>query len=349
MRIKMMIPLCLALAFHPLSSRGEERVEEEARASFDRGLEAFHEQKYFEAADAFREAYRLKKTWKLLFNIGQAEAAARRYGLALEAFERYLAEGGDEVGQKRTDDVITELNRLRALVGMLEVTAPAGAVVRVDGVERGRAPLAGPILVSAGVEHHIVVKQGERVLLERMVRLTGNQTKRLEVGDLDEPAPASAATPMPSGEPGESEQPAVADEPSIPEVEPTGDERPKKPSALFWGGVGLTLATGVTAGVLWGVGANRADDYESKKIEYVELDTGAPDFAEHVGSVYSDMKQLRDDAEVYNKSAVVLTVVGGALLAGTIAVLAADLSSNDEETEETAALAVSPGGITVRF
>ena len=32
---------------------------------------------------------------------GQAEAAGKRYGLALEAFEKYLAEGGDE---EPTDD-----------------------------------------------------------------------------------------------------------------------------------------------------------------------------------------------------------------------------------------------------
>ena len=54
----------------------------------------YGDKKFKEAADAFRLANHLRRSWKLLYNIGQCEAAAKRYGMALDAFERYVAEGG---------------------------------------------------------------------------------------------------------------------------------------------------------------------------------------------------------------------------------------------------------------
>ncbi|MCK9461397.1 MAG: hypothetical protein M0R80_17340 [Proteobacteria bacterium] len=90
-----------------------------AKAAFGLGGELFDKGDYAAAADAFREANRLKPSWKLFYNIGQAEAAGRRYGLALEAFERYLIEGGDEIAADRNDEVIkipgTVLNSLLIL------------------------------------------------------------------------------------------------------------------------------------------------------------------------------------------------------------------------------------------
>ena len=69
----------------------DEGVDEQAVSAFNQGKEFFRSNKYLEASAAFRKAYGLKKTWKLQYNIGQSEAAAKRYGLALEALEHYLS------------------------------------------------------------------------------------------------------------------------------------------------------------------------------------------------------------------------------------------------------------------
>jgi tetratricopeptide (TPR) repeat protein len=69
-----------------------------AKAAFAGGSRLFDKGDFPAAAEAFREANRLNPSWKLYYNIGRAEAAAERYGLALEAFEQYLAEGGDVGG-----------------------------------------------------------------------------------------------------------------------------------------------------------------------------------------------------------------------------------------------------------
>ena len=77
--------------------------ERKAREAFQRGAEFYGQAQYAKAAEAFREAYRLRPSWRLFFNIGQCSAAAKEYGLALEAFESYLSEGGDEVPVEKRD------------------------------------------------------------------------------------------------------------------------------------------------------------------------------------------------------------------------------------------------------
>ena len=167
-----------------------------AKKAFAQGSKLFDKGDFPAAADAFREANRLNPSWKLFYNIGQAEAAAKHYGLALEAFERYLAEGGDEVAPDRNDEVITEIKRLRELVGSVEIKAPEGAAIFVDDFESGTAPLPGAIKLAAGVDHAIRAQKDGAELESRTVRVGGGDTIVVELGlqkPVEGPAPVPAA------------------------------------------------------------------------------------------------------------------------------------------------------------
>ena len=144
---------------------------DQARTLFQKGTDLFAGEKYEEAVEAFRAAYAVRPSWKLLFNIGQAEAAARRYGQALEAFEQYLAEAGDEISLERQQEVQNEARRLREMVGTLMVTAPSGAMILVDDLERGTAPMPDGILVSAGVSHGLKAVIDGKVVAESEARV----------------------------------------------------------------------------------------------------------------------------------------------------------------------------------
>ena len=92
----------LILAALPLFSHSAQADDmSDALKAFENAKVLFHELKYKEAADSFREAYKLKPNWKLLYNIGQSEAAGKRHGLALQAFESYLSQGGDDIEESR--------------------------------------------------------------------------------------------------------------------------------------------------------------------------------------------------------------------------------------------------------
>ena len=70
---------------------GEGATSEE---HFDKGVAAADAGRFVEAADEFRLAYRMSEAFLILYNIGQVEALRGRPVEAVEAFERYLAEGG---------------------------------------------------------------------------------------------------------------------------------------------------------------------------------------------------------------------------------------------------------------
>ncbi|MBW2276722.1 MAG: hypothetical protein JRF63_04465 [Deltaproteobacteria bacterium] len=58
-------------------------AEEQARELFKQGGEMFDQQSYEKALQAFQQADQLNPSWKIAFNIGQCQAALKRYGLAI--------------------------------------------------------------------------------------------------------------------------------------------------------------------------------------------------------------------------------------------------------------------------
>jgi len=235
--------LWAVVAIGLLATQARADDEAAAKAAFDQGTELFEGERFPEAAEAFREAYRLKPTWKLLFNIAQSEAASKRYGLSLEAFERYLAEGGDEISAERRDEVLDEVKRLREMVGSLEIACPEGAAVSIDGIERGTCPLSGSLLVVAGVDHRVEAVQDGETLLSRTVKVSGGQSKSLDVEE-EEP-----------------EEP-VAGQPDPPEIQvSTGDDSLKTAGWVTTGiGAALLVAGGATGGMALSANSDLVDE-----------------------------------------------------------------------------------------
>ncbi len=307
--------LLLSLVATPLVAGAD---TDHAKAAFAEGGTLFDGGQFAEAALAFRSAYAFAPHWKLLYNIGQCEAAARRYGLALDVFEQYLAEGGDEVDAERRDEVLAEIDRLRRMVGGFDIEAPAGSVVLVDGEERGRTPLPGRLRLAAGVEHLVVIMSGGEVLLERKVRIGGGEVMSLVAKPKAE-SPVSAPT----------------------QSSPVEDAEARGLPVLFWVGAGATVvAAGLGAG-FWFAADSRADDFAGldKKVASGEI---PPD----------DKKLLeaQDDVELYDDVSLGMWIGAGVLAAATATVLIVHLTGDGDDSPPTgASLVPAPGGFAVRF
>ncbi|MFO8072330.1 MAG: PEGA domain-containing protein [Polyangia bacterium] len=167
--------LALALAFCGSTAAAQDRDVEEARKQFDIGLDLLEEERWDQAATAFRTAYALEPNYRVLFNIAEAESRADNYARALEAYTLYLAEGSDEIPKSRREHVREEIDRLNLLVGMIQVKCPVeGAVVMIDGRRHGRTPQLGPALVDLG-EHEVVVKKEGAELHREKLRVGGGR------------------------------------------------------------------------------------------------------------------------------------------------------------------------------
>jgi hypothetical protein len=223
---------------------------EDARAAFQQGFKLYEQKQFSAAADAFEQAFALKPSYKLLFNIGQARAAARQYDLALAAFERYLVEGGDEIDDERRTSVLAELSKLRPLVGFIEVQAPAGLTVRVDGAERGTTPLKGKLMLTVGLPHKVDLLQSGKLLYSQEMQVSGGlvETLRWAPSRQDPPVEAPTAAEEGDGDPGG--EPVQGPEPApLPEDSSGGG------SLKIWGwvtlgaGAAVLIAGGITGGM----------------------------------------------------------------------------------------------------
>ncbi len=215
-----------------------------AKEAFREGVKLFKTQRYVQASKAFRRANEIHPNWKLFYNIGQSEAAAKRYGLALEAFEQYLARAGDDITSDRQAEVIGEVKRLRELVGTIEVRGPSGSAVFVDDVLRGQTPMPGPISVPAGIEQRVRVEKDGAELLNRVILVGGS--KKLVVS-VEEPQDLPVAT---------SE--AAAEVPAE-KVE----DKNRKIRIVGWSMLGVGGAILVSGAVTGGVTAARAGELKS--------------------------------------------------------------------------------------
>ena len=264
----------------------------EASTAFENGKQAYDDERFIEAADEFRRAYTLRPTWRLLYNIGQAEAAGKRYGPALEAFERYLAEGGDDIERERQSQIITENTRLRGIVGFAKILSPPGAVIYIDGVARGEAPFTRELPVAASVSHTIrMVMNGRRV--EKQFQVNVGRTVSISVFPKSNADSSSTEVNLDEGE-SPVNKTAVTDS--------TGSLR--RPLAWSYIGVGASLVVGGC--ISGGLALNKNADVKEKCSDHICYDD---DY-----ELLSTRNRLATTSSVLLAVGGIATLVGGVLL-----------------------------------
>jgi tetratricopeptide (TPR) repeat protein len=133
----------------------------DAGAHFERGVALSSRGDYPAALTEFQTAYRLAPAYEVLFNLGVVHEKLSEPVLALQAFERYLAEGKTAVPRDRHKLVDQEISSLRKQCSELVIQVDgAPATVEVDGIESGDTPLTTRIYVLPG-RHRVVVRRGD--------------------------------------------------------------------------------------------------------------------------------------------------------------------------------------------
>ena len=139
-------------------------VSAEVSKHFALGNDYYQEGKYASALAEYDQAYELstdekgKRNWKILFNRGQCLVMLGREPEAIDSFDRYLTEGGDQVDPARRAQVENDIKKLRDRLGtiILEGTMPTGSDVTLDGRKMGKTPLPGPMIAASGF-HDLVI------------------------------------------------------------------------------------------------------------------------------------------------------------------------------------------------
>jgi hypothetical protein len=247
-----------------------------ARARFKEGVEYYDKGQYELARAAFLQAYALKKHPAVLLNLAWS---CLKSGHALEAeryFRQFLSEG-KEITDKQRADANDGLNQTHAKLGRIEVTAPTGTEVTIDGERVGTAPIADIIPVEAGA-HTVKFKGPDGATETDSVSVMGGEKvvaryNRTTVATTTPPA----SPPTPASEPSPPPPPAsqTSGETTSPEAAPPRKEKETSlagrpagiwsvpvnplPSIVMWVGAALAGGGAVYAAVVKGQAQDHAN------------------------------------------------------------------------------------------
>lgn len=149
---------------------------DEAEKHFFKATDLYQDKDYKNAALEFRKAYEVAPNFVVLFNLGQACYEGADWACALDAFQRYLSEGGTKVPAKRRADVEKDVKKLSGRVGTLQITTNVpNAAISVDDEPRGVVPLAA-LTLNQGKHKIVATKEGYDAATES-IELAGGDTK----------------------------------------------------------------------------------------------------------------------------------------------------------------------------
>jgi len=146
-------PLLLALLLalsgtQALAATASDRAT--ARKAFERGSRLYQQARYAEAAAAFEEAYRAVPNGVVLYNLGQCYEKLGGLEKALNSYQEYLRLVPKAEDREAVQTIIASLEGRLEAVKRPKVTLssePSGALVSLDGQERGATPWSEPVEV----------------------------------------------------------------------------------------------------------------------------------------------------------------------------------------------------------
>jgi hypothetical protein len=289
----------LALLLVLLAPLANERIaradtKEEARRHFDRAVELVDDGQLEGALVEFQRSYDLTRHFAVLYNIGQVLVSLARPVEAVDAYQRYLAEGRDLVPAARRAEVEKEMLRQKARIATIDIRGlPDGAMVRVDGKEIGRAPFGGSLRVGVG-KHSIAAAAEGYDPAATEVTVAGEDYKVVNLPLARSALPATLPLPV---------APPAFVAPAAPVVVAMPLAEPAKPSMSKLRVAGIvTAAVGVA-----GLAAGTAFWFTAKGRQDDALNVYKDD--------YPKAQNLHSEAANFVTAANVSFIAGGALVA----------------------------------
>jgi len=246
----------------------DDSVKDAAREQFMRGVQLFDERRFADSLAEFERSYATYPVFSTLYNIGAVRAALGHSIEAIDAFEKFLAQGGSSISAEQRARVEAELRSERARVGDVRVGGlPPGSQVRIDGVLVGHAPLTEPVRVAAG-HHRVEAVVGGYAPALREIDVAGEAHVELTMAL----APLAATVPVaPATLPAARSTPSPVDAraPGVREAPPAPGAG-QRIAAYSIGGIGLAAAG---AGIV--VAALGQGKHDSALFQYASTDYSA--------------------------------------------------------------------------
>jgi hypothetical protein len=295
------------------SSFGDDTAtaQHDAQMRFNEGLARVQAGNFEGARMSFTQAYAVLQKPEILWNLALAEEKSGIFLPALQHFKDYSRQVTDASERQTASKHVEEL---AAKTGHIDIVAPAGATIVVDGVTVGEAPLGEPVDVDPG-RHHVVARTGGVAKAADSEVIPGQVVHVSFV--MIEPDTST----VPPGSPVVSVPVAAVTAPEAPAANVSGGELPRstRSSGGFWtprvvvaGSLGVAA---ISAGVAGYVLGQRADS------NFNSAQRLRAEYPDCLNSSSQGCSQLHDKVSAQHEDAVaseVLWTVGGVLAAGAV-------------------------------
>jgi len=194
-QLLLLVLLCAASA----QAQGQPKKQkiEEAMPHFQRGVELYDENDFTNALIEFRRAYDIAQDYHLLYNVGQTCYQLQNYACALDAFQRYAAQGGASLPRDRRTYVDREISKLKTRVATVTVKVNVpNADVLVDDEKVGTSPLDHPLTVSQGKRKISAAVDGKPPA-SKTIEIAGGDSTTVSLDIETEEAPTAPPPPPP--------------------------------------------------------------------------------------------------------------------------------------------------------
>lgn len=161
-----------------------------AEALFKEGVAAAEAGKVDLAYEKLAAAWQLKQTYDIAGNLGVIEKALGKHRDAAEHVDFAIRNLPASAEASARADLTVVLNELKRKIATLEISAPAGATIELDGKSIGTAPLSSDVFVEPG-KHVLLGKQAGKVdgKLDFEVAAGESKTVQVELGAAPVAAP----------------------------------------------------------------------------------------------------------------------------------------------------------------
>lgn len=319
-------------------TRQEVRVEE-AERHYVEGMALFNRGQYREAAAEFERSYAAIPAARTLYSIGLSYERAGQTIPAIEASERYLAlpdctdPGVDPLrcAEQRTE-VGRTVDRLRRFVGELQLELAPGVELREVRVGGRVVPIDEfPLLLMPGPTEVELYGRDPDDYRVRIPRIVPGEAYVLRVSAADAvPPPKLDADPDP--------RPRPPDPPRDPAEE---QRRRALMKRVFWGSLGVTVASGAATGALGGVTQKQRARFNELKCANPCPPEGDPDHKKYPEAAEARFESLKLTTNV-------MIGVSAALGVATVVVGVLAFSRRDKSARR-AHVRLTGTGLSVRF
>ncbi len=290
--------VAVGLAVAATAMGDEVQITEQARQHFRAGVSFIQDPdgaRYEEAYREFKAAYAESPSWKILGNLGLSAMKLERDGEAIDAYTKYLAEGGDKLDPAERAQVARDLQTLKASVVTLTLQSePPGATIVDERVPVRGEPVAnrygqtnGNLVIGIRPGHHRITARlagYTDAKWEFDARPSDSETHDFK---LEKPAVAPVPTAAPTATSGQSGPPV-----------PPRTDRPVP--MTVWIGAAATGALVVGGAVVGVMASSKKSDFNNK----------------NDGTDPAGAKSLRDSGTTLNLVADIC--FGGAVVAGAV-------------------------------